>query len=367
MAMSLLEQPLPRRIAIFRALQLGDLLCTVPALRALRAALPRAEVVLIGLPWARSFVSRFERYLDGFIEFPGYPGLPECPPQIDRIPSFLEAVQREGFDLALQMHGNGMITNPLIALFGARRMAGFYQSGLYCPDPERFIPYPHHGLELRRWLSLLAPLGVESRGEALEFPIRPEDERAFQALPEAGELARASYVCVHPGASTPLRRWPSERFALVAESFAARGFRIVLTGTADEAPLTSAIARAMRTPAIDLAGRTDLGVLAVLLSRARLLVCNDTGVSHVADALHVPSVVISTGDNPERWSPVDRKRHRVLCREEGVAVEEVIRHSEDLLRWSSACVDWNTIGPGSSPGADIDAPRPIRTREKVHT
>src|SRR4051812_40694597 len=117
MATSLLEEPLPRRIAIFRALQLGDLLCTVPALRALRAVLPRAEVVLIGLPWARSFVCRFERYLDGFIEFPGYPGLPERPPQIDRIPSFLEAVQREGFDLALQMHGNGMITNPLIALF----------------------------------------------------------------------------------------------------------------------------------------------------------------------------------------------------------------------------------------------------------
>jgi ADP-heptose:LPS heptosyltransferase len=369
MAKSLLEEPLPRRVAIFRALQLGDLLCTIPALRAIRAALPRAEIVLIGLPWAISFVSRFDRYLDGFIEFPGYPGLPERPPQVGLIPAFLGEVQREGFDLAIQIHGAGTTTNPLVSLFGARRTAGFFQPGEYCPDPDRFVPYPRDGLELRRLLGLLQSLGVEPRGEELEFPIRGEDERAFTALPEARELERGSYVCVHPGASTPLRRWPRERFASVAEALAARGFRIVLTGTAGEASLTSAMARELGTPAIDLAGRTDLGSLAVLLSRARMLVCNDTGVSHVADALHVPSVVISTGDNPARWSPADRKRHRVLCEPEGVAAEDVIEHAEDLLRWSSACVDWTPTGPGrdSSPARGPDAPLSSRVREMVYT
>ena len=63
----------------------------------------------------------------------------------------------------------------------------------------------------------------------------------------------------------------------------------------------------MRFEALDLAGRTTLGTLAAILERARMLVCNDTGVSHLADALSVPSVVISTGDNPERWAPVDRR------------------------------------------------------------
>ncbi len=80
--------------------------------------------MLIGLPWARSFVARFSRYLDGFREFPGYPGLPERQPVLQRVPEFLAAMQAERFDLVLQMHGSGSVVNPLVTLFGARTRRG---------------------------------------------------------------------------------------------------------------------------------------------------------------------------------------------------------------------------------------------------
>jgi ADP-heptose:LPS heptosyltransferase len=323
--------PLPRRIVVFRALKLGDMLCAVPAFRSLRAVFPEAQIVLVGLPWAAEFVDCYRSFFDGFREFPGYPGLPECEPEIERVQTFLKEMEAEEFDLCIQMHGSGGVTNGLIVRFGARQNAGFFESSKACPDPTMFLPYPDRGLELRRLLRLLEHLGIPSRGEHLEFPLRDDDIRQARLIRESYGLKPHGYACVHPGASVPERRWPPQLFADVASVLANQGLDIVLTGSAGERDLTRAVERAMPFSPINLAGRTALGPLAALLSSARILVCNDTGVSHLCDALGVPSVVISTGDNPERWAPVDRHLHRVLCRDSGVPVEEVVVASLDLL------------------------------------
>ena len=321
----------PGRVAILRALQLGDLLCAVPALRALRSAWPDAEIVLIGLPWARAFAERFAMYLDGFREFPGYPGLPEIPPDEARYAEFAAALRDEKFDLAIQLHGSGSFVNQIIADLGARRSAGFCRPGDVVPDPELFIPWPESGLEIERLLALVDALGVPRKGAHLEFPVRTADRAALHAIPGVADLVPGAYICVHPGASVPERRWPATHFAAVADVLAGRDFRIVLTGSAAEAGLTREVAAAMHRPALDLAGRTDLGALAALIDGARLMVSNDTGVAHLAVARKVPSVIISTGDNPARWAPIDRSRHRTLCDDRGVGVEAVRAAAESLL------------------------------------
>jgi ADP-heptose:LPS heptosyltransferase len=327
-----LKSEKPRSIAIFRALQLGDLLCAVPAFRALRCALSQAKVTLIGLPWAKSFVSRFNHYINDFVAFPGYPGLPEQAPRIDEIPDFLSSLQRRRFDLVIQLHGSGTQTNAITALFGAKRSAGFYPKEAYCPDPQTFLPYPEEEPEIWRNLRLLEFLGVPLEGDHLEFPLSQEDYLELETLPQTQGLRPREYVCIHPGARWAHKRWPAERFAAVADALNALGLKIVLTGCAQEAHLTQAVGRAMKSPYIDTASPISIGGLAALLMNARLLVSNDTGVAHLAPALQLLSVVIFFSTDPRRWAPLNTALHRTIYDPAGVSVESVLREALDLLR-----------------------------------
>jgi ADP-heptose:LPS heptosyltransferase len=321
----------PEKIVIFRALQLGDLLCAVPAFRALRAALPAAEITLVGLPWAREFVGRYHRYLDFFEEFPGLPGFPERKPDIKAFPEFLRRLQGKRYDLALQMQGSGSLSNTLVVLFGARTTAGFYLPGQYCPDPVHFLVYPAFVHEIHRHLRLMEYLGCPDMADDLEFPLETRDEAAYQSLCEAWDLVPGSYVSIHPGARSGTRRWPPGKFAAVANCLAARGLRIVLTGTEAEKPLTQAVAGRMDQRPLDLAGQTDLGCLAHLLVGSRLLISNDTGVSHLAAALKVPSIVLFMASDPSRWAPLNRSLHRTIRWGFSAGVETVLNEAEDLL------------------------------------
>lgn len=301
-----------KRIAVVRALRgVGDMLCALPALTALRQANPEAHITLIGLRSARRLLRRCGALVDGFLPFPGFPGIPEKTYSPAALARFLGGVRADPFDLAVQLHGAGTVTNAFTALLGARATAGLYRPGHYRP-PGSFFHYPERGSEVRRWLYLTDALGCPPQSARLPFAVTADDRAALAAHETLGSLESGTFVCLHPGARDPARRWAHERFAKVGDVLAERGYRVVLTGTANERAATQSVAAAMRAPAVDAAGRTSLGVAAALLERAALLVTNDTGISHVAAAVGAPSVVVFLASDPDRWAPLDRRRHRPI-------------------------------------------------------
>ncbi|MBW3607992.1 MAG: glycosyltransferase family 9 protein, partial [Actinobacteria bacterium] len=224
----------PRSVAIVRLRTgLGDLLCGVPALRALRRRLPHATIALVTFAEMAQVVARQAAYVDELLEFPGWPGIPERRPQADGIPAFLERSRARRFDLAIQAYGGRPAANEVTESLGARRTGGFAAPGARMPAaPDRFIAYPEQLHEVDRHLALMEHLGAPPCGAQLEFPVDERDEEEAAARRPSG-----AYVVLHPGATAASRRWPPERFAALGDALAADGLRVAVTGTRPERPL----------------------------------------------------------------------------------------------------------------------------------
>lgn len=300
----------PRRVAVLRASRIGDFLCATPAFRALRAAMPAAHITLITLPMLHELAERLSAF-DHVVDFPGFPGIAEQLFDPRRAVAFFQRMQAERFDLAIQMQGSGVNSNPFTLLLGARYTAGFVRPS----DPpgrlDAALPLPESGHEIRRLLALTTFLGAPPRGERTEFPLHPDDLTAATTL-----LAGASppYIGLHPGARDRTRRWPPERFAAVGDALLRRyGGTLLLLGDDWERAAVEAVARSLSVAPLDLVGRTSLPVLGAVLSRLALLVTNDTGPAHIAYALGTPSVTIVGGADPAAYGPLAAGSHRILA------------------------------------------------------
>jgi ADP-heptose:LPS heptosyltransferase len=295
--------PDPARIAIFQALNLGDLLCATPALRAVRRRFPDAHVTLIGREWARDLISRLPS-VDRFYPFPGFPGIAESPsepPEPDH--------PAPAYDLAIQMHGSGNESNGYVASLGAARSLG------YGPAGDRrlssVLAWVENEPEPLRWLRLVAAVGASTDNLQLEMPITTQERRtAAELLRDSDDRPR---IGLHIGSSVPSRRWPVESFAALADLLVSEtGAHIILTGITSEQPLTAAVQASMRSPALDLAGRTTIGEYAAVIASLDLLVTNDTSASHIAAAMRTRSVVLYGPSRPDRWAPLDLTLHHII-------------------------------------------------------
>jgi ADP-heptose:LPS heptosyltransferase len=327
-----------RKIAVFRALYLGDMLCIIPAIRAVKAALPDASITLVGLSWQKDFVSRFPNYFNSFIEFPGWPGLPEQKPTAIQTLTFLKTVRDEKFDLVLQMQGNGAVSNQMCMLWGAKTVAGLRRENEYCPDENLFPVSEDDEHETLRFLKLVDALEIRRMGTWLEFPFTEEEDNKFRRLAEWLQIQPGSYICLHPGARDERKRWPAKHFAVVGDRLSEEGNTIVLTGSEIELPVLEEVERHMHNPAINTVKyqkEIALGELASIIGNAQLLICNDTGVSHIASALQVPSIIIfSPLSNPGRWAPLDAVLHRIVTPEKSRNPDFVIQFARQQLKTS---------------------------------
>jgi len=290
------------RILVIRTSALGDSVLATPALRALGAHFPEAEL---------HFVTN--DHLAPLFE--GLPFLTRVWPwkmgggskTAKGLPRFAASLVASGhFDLVIDLQ-NSIATRLLVArLHGTRvlrfvKRTGFREvaSSIFGEGPILDeVPAAAH------FLQTLTPLGIPQLGT----PLRPELRTAPAADRVAGEVLAEGgdqpLVALAPGARWPLKRWDPLRFAEVGDALAAEGARIVLVGGPGDRRELDQVRGALHAAPIADTRDLDLPTLTAVIARTRLLVSCDSGPSHVAQAVGTPVVVVFGPTSTRRWGPI---------------------------------------------------------------
>ena len=191
------------------------------------------------------------------------------------------------------------------------------------PQVYRFDPFPRPDSDVHVTTYLLRTLhtiGIEPP------PLVPQIALPPQQLGKQG----AEELCVglHPGSGSPEKNWPAARFAEVAERLVQTwSARVVLFAGPAETEQLAAISRRIPAPTLRIAQNAPLPEVAEVLRQCHLYLGNDSGVSHLAAAVGVPTIAIFGPSNPRVWRPVGRQvivlhtDRRPAC--VGVTVEQV--------------------------------------------
>ena len=282
-------------VLVLRALGLGDLCASVPALRALRRAYPDHRLVLAAPAWQEPLAAAA-----------GVDEVADTAPLVPLDRSLHDA------DLAVNLHGRGPQSTALLEATQPRQLVAFGRTAQWRSGEH----------EVHRWCRLLTESGIAADPTDIRLPTPPRSHvppavsRFGASAQNLRRIGPEPFAVVHPGAASAARRWPADRFGAVVAALTARGIRVALTGSTGERSLCEEVLACAGPDASErttiLAGETHIVALAATVGHADLVVANDTGVAHLATAFGVPSVVLFGPTPPAEWGPPATGPHRAL-------------------------------------------------------
>lgn len=363
-------------VLVFRIGQLGDTLASLPAIRAIRAAHPRARLVLLtdrqADPAAVTSWDVFEP--TGLFDDVCYLRVPSrlvdlvrASRQVRRLAParlyYLPPMPRTPWQVARDR------------LF-FRWLCGIHDIvGLRPPGPYPVRDETGHLVRLQgeaaRLMAWVAPELPGSRTKHDDGRIHPAPDhrtKPGRLLDDAGFRGH-DIVAFAPGSTMQATQWPEDRFERVGLALLHRfpGLRLVVVGGPGEKPLGDRLSRAWGDRALNLSGALSVWESAAMLERCTLYVGNDTGTMHLAAGVATPCVAIfSARDNPGKWEPAGPGhivlRHEVPCAGcmlrtcvdhdlaclKAISVDEVLAAISDRLQQTRTPACLTSLSSGSA-------------------
>ena len=287
----------PRRILLIKPSSLGDIVHAMPVVAAFKRRWPSAHLTwLVKRQWAE-IVRRIE----------GVDAVWPVDPTLASWVGQALALRAQRFDLVVDLQG--LLRSALVArMTGCTQRVGFANGREGSPWLySHRVPVPTQEMHaVDRYLLVAAELGVPVKDvPQFRFRLLSQDVTTLRELfRRKGIDLDAPWVAMNVSARWQTKCWPAASFAAVAMQLAARGIGpLVVIGGPDEREASARVRSLTACPIVDLAGETPIGLLPALLSKACVLITNDSGPMHVAAAVGRPVVSIFGPTSAVRTGP----------------------------------------------------------------
>lgn len=302
--------PAIRRVLVVRADNLGDVVLATPALRALRLAAPHAGVDLLASPVGAQVAPMIPAVDDVLAVSASWQATGARPvPAADEL-ALVDRVRERDYDAMVVFTSPGQSPWPaahvgMLAGIGLRAVHSTEFGGAVATHWVTPPPVGTHQAD--RCLHLLAALGVAPAGTELEL-----------AVPATDRVPPGPFAVLAPGGSCPSKRYPPDRFASVARLLADRGLPVRVTGSPRESALVGTVVAGAANPLVTALTELTVPELAAVIAAAEVVVCNNSGSLHLADAARTPVVVTYAGtelttEMPPRAAPAALLGRPVPC------------------------------------------------------
>jgi heptosyltransferase-1 len=295
-----------QNILIIKPSALGDIVHALPAVIALRQAMPSAKITWLVrnqfAPLLDIIPEINERLLFNRNEMAAWFYKPKA---FRCFQAFRRQLRNARFDLVIDFQG--LLRSALFArmtgcknrigLAEAREGARFFYTRIVRPPKDS----PHI---LDYYYAVLRELGIYTECDNFKLSAPPAVRQAIADKLSARGLKSKQYLVLIPGSAHAGKCWPADRFAAAAEQLHQQfHLEVAAVGSAQEKPIIARIQRLCSVPVADLSGQTSLVELVALLEQAAAVISNDTGPGHIAAAVNVPTVLVFGHTNPRRLGP----------------------------------------------------------------
>jgi len=261
------------KILIIQTAFVGDVILITPLIRAIKQLFPESLVDVLVIPQTVEILQN-NPYLKDIILFDK---------RRNKLPNFVKTakkLKKNKYDIAFLPHSS-FTTGLLTYVAGIKKRIGFdrWLSSLLLTEK---IPFVHGKHRIKKNLDLLSIYSDRRFSNETElFPQEGDYEKAKELLSTLNN--KRKMIAIAPGSIWFTKRWPEQYYKALAQQLVDAGFSVVMIGSADEKELCENILTSLH--AINLAGKTNILESAAVIKHCELMICNDSGAMHIANAV----------------------------------------------------------------------------------